>query len=164
MGYLVMGTYVKRSYSKTCPLCSVAFVCKKADRIYCDSCRQVRLNSLKRKRRAVNPQKYRAKDNAYNRRGYGEVMKSVKNNWRARRHGKSPLNVDVIRSIFFKDNYTCSYCLQRGGMLTIDHIQPLSRNGDNSENNLTTSCRSCNMSKGKKTLVEFLIYKSQESN
>lgn len=159
-----MGRYVKRTYLKTCVLCQVEFWCKRIDRTYCVKCRQVRLNTLRRKRRAENPEKYRSKDREYNHRDNGAAMKTIKNNTRARQYGCSVLSVEVIRSVFVRDNYTCSYCCCRGGTLTVDHVQPLCRQGSNDEMNLVTACRSCNMSKGKKTLVEFMIYISQERN
>lgn len=39
----------------------------------------------------------------------------------------------------------------------IDHMQPLSRQGTNFEENLWIICRDCNRAKGNMTLYEFLL-------
>ena len=51
-----------------------------------------------------------------------------------------------------RDDYKCSYCNAKEN-LTIDHIIPSSRGGDNSWGNLTTSCMSCNSKKGNRTQI-----------
>ena len=57
------------------------------------------------------------------------------------------------RRIFKRDSYQCGYC-GSGKNLTIDHIIPRSRGGDNSWKNLVTSCGRCNNNKGDKTPEE----------
>ena len=47
----------------------------------------------------------------------------------------------------------CAYCGNSGG--EVDHIIPLARGGTHSIGNLTSSCRSCNSSKGSKLLIEW---------
>ena len=52
--------------------------------------------------------------------------------------------------LFARDGYSCQYCGRRKSdlkgrqFLTRDHIKPLSRGGDNSWENVVTSCSSCN--------------------
>ena len=56
--------------------------------------------------------------------------------------------------LFARDGYSCQYCGRRKSdlkgrqFLTRDHINPLSRGGDNSWENVVTSCSSCNNLKG----------------
>jgi 5-methylcytosine-specific restriction endonuclease McrA len=56
--------------------------------------------------------------------------------------------------LFARDGYSCQYCGRRKSdlkgrqFLTRDHITPLSRGGDNSWENVVTSCSSCNNRKG----------------
>jgi 5-methylcytosine-specific restriction endonuclease McrA len=52
-----------------------------------------------------------------------------------------------------RDGYRCSYCSKLEN-LTIDHIIPTSRGGQNTWDNLTTSCLSCNSKKGNRTPSE----------
>ena len=62
----------------------------------------------------------------------------------------------IIRSqVFDRDNYTCTYCGERGGRLECDHIHPHSRGGSDDLENLTTACFACNRSKRDKTLEEW---------
>jgi len=63
---------------------------------------------------------------------------------------------ESIRSrIFARDDYTCTYCGHRGGKLQCDHIIPVSKGGSHTDDNLTTACGPCNMSKGAKLLSEW---------
>ncbi len=56
--------------------------------------------------------------------------------------------------LFARDGYSCQYCgrhrseLRGRQFLTRDHIVPLSRGGDNSWENVVTSCSPCNNRKG----------------
>lgn len=55
--------------------------------------------------------------------------------------------------IYKRDNFQCAYCGSKKN-LTIDHVIPKSRGGDNSWENLITSCITCNREKGNKTPEE----------
>lgn len=41
--------------------------------------------------------------------------------------------------------------------LTVDHVQPRVRGGDNSPGNVVTACGGCNTAKGHRKLAEFLL-------
>jgi len=62
---------------------------------------------------------------------------------------------EIRARIFERDNYTCAYCSQYGGDLECDHIHPVALGGTHDDDNLTTACRSCNRSKGAKSLSEW---------
>lgn len=55
--------------------------------------------------------------------------------------------------LFKRDNFECVYCGTKKN-LTIDHILPKSRGGENSWLNLITCCSSCNRKKGDRTPEE----------
>ena len=61
----------------------------------------------------------------------------------------------IRNRIFKRDNYTCSYCGKRGTRLECDHIIPVSRGGSHDDDNLTTSCFTCNRSKFNRTPQEW---------
>lgn len=54
--------------------------------------------------------------------------------------------------VWRRDKYRCKYCqeLCTERNVTVDHIFPKWKGGTNDMNNLVTSCRSCNLAKGKK--------------
>jgi 5-methylcytosine-specific restriction endonuclease McrA len=58
------------------------------------------------------------------------------------------------RSIFARDNYTCQYCGQTAGDLTVDHVVPRRLGGRTEWENLVCCCKRCNGKKGDKTLAE----------
>lgn len=61
----------------------------------------------------------------------------------------------VRKRILDRDGWVCVYCGSKDN-LTLDHVIARSRGGDNSDKNLVTACRSCNSSKGAKSLEEWL--------
>jgi 5-methylcytosine-specific restriction endonuclease McrA len=58
--------------------------------------------------------------------------------------------------IYIRDRHRCQYCGERKGAqdLTLDHIFPRSRGGDNSPVNVVTACVGCNQRKGDRTPEE----------
>lgn len=57
------------------------------------------------------------------------------------------------RNILLRDGHKCLYC-GATERLTIDHVLPRSRGGENSWENLATACISCNNKKGNRTPSE----------
>lgn len=65
--------------------------------------------------------------------------------------------------IFKRDSFTCQYC---GGkspdvLLEVDHINPVSKGGDNNIINLVTSCKTCNSGKSDKVLSDQTVLEKQ---
>lgn len=60
------------------------------------------------------------------------------------------------KSILLRDQYTCQYCskLLAPAELTLDHVQPRSRSGESTWENLVACCRRCNHKKGNLTPEE----------
>jgi hypothetical protein len=68
--------------------------------------------------------------------------------------------------IFERDLYKCKYC---GKQLTrfsatLDHIQPVSRGGLNSLDNLVTACLHCNSNRGNRPVMEAVTRGMVEHN
>ena len=61
--------------------------------------------------------------------------------------------------VFARDDWRCVYCGEQfpPASLTVDHVQPQMRGGDNSGGNVVTACASCNSRKGHRRLAEFLL-------
>lgn len=66
----------------------------------------------------------------------------------------------IRQAIFNRDGHKCVYCGNESEQLHCDHVLPLSKGGDNSDKNLATACKSCNLSKNDKLLEEWLGAKS----
>ncbi len=60
--------------------------------------------------------------------------------------------------VFARDGYRCVYCGEvfPAEALSVDHVQPRARGGDNSAGNLVTACGGCNTRKGHRRLADFL--------
>lgn len=58
-------------------------------------------------------------------------------------------------SVFERDDFTCTYCGERGGRLECDHIVPVAKGGRHESSNLTTACRACNRAKRDKLISEW---------
>jgi 5-methylcytosine-specific restriction endonuclease McrA len=58
--------------------------------------------------------------------------------------------------IYMRDKFRCQYCGVKKGAaeLTLDHIMPRSRSGDNSPVNIVTACIACNNRKSNRTPAE----------
>jgi 5-methylcytosine-specific restriction endonuclease McrA len=69
-----------------------------------------------------------------------------------------PALASLRERIFARDRHTCVYCAQPfpPEQLTLDHVQPRMRGGDNSEGNLVAACAGCNTRKGSRTAWSFL--------
>lgn len=63
------------------------------------------------------------------------------------------LNSPTRNGVFRREGYSCIYCGDRSN-LTIDHVIPSSRGGDNSWTNLVACCFKCNNRKGNRTPEE----------
>ena len=65
------------------------------------------------------------------------------------------LSVDLNRkNILSRDEHMCQYCGAKNSPLTIDHIVPKGRGGQDLWENLVTACKPCNQKKGNKTPEE----------
>ncbi len=61
--------------------------------------------------------------------------------------------------VFERDDYICHYCRKQLTRFsaTMDHIQPVSKGGDNSFDNLVTSCLHCNSRRGNRPVMDAII-------
>ncbi len=61
--------------------------------------------------------------------------------------------------VFERDAYKCHYCAKQLTRFTatLDHVQPVSRGGDNSFENLVTACLHCNSRRGNRPVMEAIL-------
>lgn len=61
-------------------------------------------------------------------------------------------------AIYLRDGLACAYCghaVEDGASLSLDHVKPHSKGGDNHESNLVTCCERCNKSRGNRAVRTF---------
>ncbi|MDF1521493.1 MAG: HNH endonuclease [Trueperaceae bacterium] len=76
---------------------------------------------------------------------------------RLRRYVRRPHRQRVAfnrKNVFRRDDHTCQYCGVRSHDLTLDHVQPRSRGGPTTWENVVACCRRCNATKRDRTPVE----------
>ena len=69
------------------------------------------------------------------------------------------------KNIFKRDSYKCQYCGKTNLILTIDHVIPKNKGGNDTWENLVSACKKCNLNKGNTLLKDtdmFLIKKPKK--
>lgn len=104
-------------------------------------------NDLQKIREAEDPEKFFLK------RKHAKAVSKVQHD--------SYMNLDDLRHWASLKDKCCRYChVECAEDYQIDHVIPLSSGGKHEASNLAICCRSCNSSKGAKTLDDFMIYRS----
>jgi len=69
---------------------------------------------------------------------------------------REAIRKSVRFEVFKRDNFTCQYCGAKApdAILHIDHINPVSKGGDNEIINLLTACVACNSGKSDRLLTD----------
>ena len=63
--------------------------------------------------------------------------------------------VEISRkNVLVRDDYTCQYCKKQNKSLTVDHVVPKFRGGQDNWENLVAACKNCNQIKGEHTPEE----------
>lgn len=79
------------------------------------------------------------------------LVRPFTESWRFRREPASrpPIPPELRAAVYERDGHACLIC-KTPENLTLDHIWPFSRGGEDTFENLQTLCRSCNARKGAK--------------
>lgn len=69
---------------------------------------------------------------------------------------RKPISKKIRFEVFKRDSFTCQYCGASAPetVLRVDHIHPVSKDGDNDILNLITSCQPCNAGKSDRLLSD----------
>lgn len=92
----------------------------------------------------------------------GKTVRSVNSTFkwpsviRLKNYVKTPYRKIIFsrKNILKRDNHRCAYCGRGDKPLTIDHIIPKSRGGEETWENLIAACTKCNNKKGDRTPAE----------
>jgi hypothetical protein len=77
-----------------------------------------------------------------------------KENWQ----GMNWIRQSTRLAIYLRDGLACAYCgasVEDGAQLSLDHLQPHSKGGDNKPTNLVTCCSRCNSARGNRSVRSF---------
>jgi 5-methylcytosine-specific restriction endonuclease McrA len=58
------------------------------------------------------------------------------------------------KNLLHRDSHSCQYCGFDGEALTLDHVMPRSRGGQDTWENMVVACMRCNVNKGNRTPKE----------
>jgi 5-methylcytosine-specific restriction endonuclease McrA len=87
---------------------------------------------------------------------------ATRNNERVKRAGATgSFTAEEWRDLLDYYCHRCAYCLRpenEAGLMTSDHMVPLSRGGAGSIDNIAPACERCNGSKRDKTVLEFICW------
>lgn len=83
--------------------------------------------------------------------------------YHTKQRSRDPVDEETIRLIYNLFDYKCMFC-GCNKKLSLEHLIAIKKGGSNDFENLGISCRSCNSSKGKKTLVEFMEWRERLRN
>ena len=112
-------------------------------------------NARSREWKRANKVKTAAITAAWKKQNYQQVL-AHNSNYRARQYNaKGHYSQKDIAKLLIKQNGIC-FCGFKFGPFHVDHKVPLSRGGSNDRRNLQLLCSPCNLSKGTKTMTEWL--------
>jgi hypothetical protein len=69
---------------------------------------------------------------------------------------RSPIPAGVRTAALQRDAARCVYCGDEDGPFHFDHLWPVSKGGSDIPSNIVIACIPCNLSKGDKTLLEWM--------
>ena len=158
--------------------------CRAKSRAECDRKNAEKIKAYKEKYRAENKEKIRLANLKYYaenplvkktyRQENADSIKAYMQNWRknnpdschkhssARRlsilKSKGVLSKDLFKKLYAAQKGKCACCRADLSALTphMDHINPLSVGGSNTDDNIQLLCKSCNLSKGAKHPIDFM--------
>jgi len=118
--------------------------------------------------RLKNKDKIKELERIYAKTEKGKLVRSMAkklHKYKAKGLTREVIKKVVENNIFTFKELTCTYCNKKClNVWHLEHKNPLARGGDNSLDNLTISCPTCNLSKGKKTVEEFNKYRELFTN
>ena len=85
-------------------------------------------------------------------------MRETQEKPKKRTQGMNWIRQEKRLAIYLRDGLSCAYCgasVESGAQLSLDHVRPYSKGGNNHESNLVTCCTRCNSARGNRTVASF---------
>lgn len=106
-----------------------------------------------------NPDKARAAVRRWNREHKAEKLVHSRRYKASKRAATGMHTATEVWELAEAQDWLCAYCEKPlFGEFHVDHMQPLSRAGSDDWKNLAITCVECNLRKGSKTAVEFMLW------
>jgi 5-methylcytosine-specific restriction endonuclease McrA len=86
-----------------------------------------------------------------------KVKKEKKRRRYEAKRKRSKLSTAKKKRVLREAGYTCHYCGEFGGKLTVDHLVPIAKGGSNELSNLVAACEECNKDKGSLRHTEYML-------
>ena len=75
---------------------------------------------------------------------------------RQAKYASSTFTFDQWLNILEVFDHCCAYCLRKDQKLTMDHVIPVSKEGEHTEENIVPACKSCNSRKNDRLIFTML--------
>ena len=86
----------------------------------------------------------------------GTIRLKDESSVRISRSTREAIPSEIHRTVRARDGAKCIYCGDTEGPFHLDHLWPVSKGGRNEATNIVTACATCNLSKGSKSLREWM--------
>jgi 5-methylcytosine-specific restriction endonuclease McrA len=121
------------------------------------------INEKQRLFRINNPESSRASSKKYHIANKDKFRKYARDHYAQKMNAPGRgITLEEEKELFEQYGYRCVYCGSRE-RLELDHIIPLAIGGAHDIDNATVACRICNVTKGCRSLLQFLYYQSIHS-
>lgn len=76
----------------------------------------------------------------------------------SRSSARNPIPLAIKSLALSREGQRCAYCGDEEGPFHFDHLYPVARGGTDEAHNIVVACQTCNLSKGDKTILEWVEY------
>lgn len=132
---------------RSCARCNVKFAPKASNKaIYCGISCTMLASRLSAKTKPERIQKARSTARAYSKTPQYRLGQANHKHRRRAAEKQGNITLEQWHAILNRFGHRCAYCYA-ARKLTMDHVQPLSKDGKHCEENIVPACRPCNSAK-----------------
>lgn len=140
---------------RPCDRCGATFKPKQTPSVYCSRLCGRRATYGRHREQRVAASVAWARANPEMRAANAAQYKAIRRTWEQTNPDSVGINSREWRRLVRRYRHCCAYCGGNEGGIHMDHVIPLSRGGRHAIGNVLPACRSCNLTKGAKLIVEW---------